>query len=293
MDFIKNFIPIDQITAAANGNPAMQKLIVVLIFIVVAALYVAVYFILKKIQRRAIVFAEKKRGKNLSIQFIDKAITIALIIVFVIMPLGGQQVAQTLLGSTAVVAAVVGFAAQDAIKDTFAGLQISIYKPFNVGSRIEFEDGTAGVVESMTLRHIVLVTLDTTRAIIPNSRANAMKVINYSYGEVPRSMIFKFPISYESDIDKAKQVIKETICACPHTLNTDDETEDNVNSKSVYFLELLDSALVMAATVRYPSTVKSEVIKDIINSAVFAALKENNIEIPYAQVDVHMKPQLQ
>ena len=145
------------------------------------------------------------------------------------------------------------------------------------------------MVEALTLRHIVLVTLDTTRAIIPNSKANSMKVINYSFGEVPRSLIFKFPISYESDVDKAKRVIKETICACPHTLNADEETEENVNSRSVYFLELKDSALIMAATVRYPSTVRSEVIKDIINSSVFAALRENDIEIPYEQMDVHLR----
>ena len=47
-------------------------------------------------------------------------------------PLGGQQIANSILCSTAVVAAIVGFAAQDAIKDMFAGLQISIYKLFDV-----------------------------------------------------------------------------------------------------------------------------------------------------------------
>ncbi len=47
----------------------------------------------------------------------------------------------------------------EAVKEMFAGLQISIYKPFDVGSRIEFEDGTAGVVESMTLRHVVISLL--------------------------------------------------------------------------------------------------------------------------------------
>ena len=277
---------LDRLTPERVGGILVMALIGIIILL---ALYVALFFILMKIKNKVIKHFEKKNGRSLTLQFLEKAITVALIIYFVVLPLGGKQIASSLLGSTAVVAAIVGFAAQDAIKDMFAGLQISIYKPFDVGSRIEFEDGTAGVVESMTLRHVVISLLDTTKAIIPNSRANSMKVINYSYGDVPRSVEFKFPISYESDVDKAKEVIRKTICDNPLTLNTDEYDENTPNSRSVYFLKLEDSALIMGATVRFPSNIKSEVLKDEINTNVFKALKANGVEIPYDHVDVIMK----
>ncbi len=266
-------------------------LLSVITLIVLLLLYIGLFFLLMKIKKKVINHFERKNGRSLTLQFIEKVITIALIVYFVVLPLGGQQIANSILGSTAVVAAVVGFAAQDAIKDMFAGLQISIYKPFDLGSRIEFEDGTAGVVESMTLRHVVISLLDTTKAIIPNHKANSMRVINYSYGEVPRSVEFKFPISYESDVDKAKEVIRRTICENAMTLNTDEYDENKPNSRSVYFLKLDDSALIMGATVRFPSNIKSEALKDEINTSVFKALKENGIEIPYNKVDVIMKHQ--
>ncbi len=168
----------------------------------------------------------------------------------------------------------------------FAGLQISIYKPFDVGSRVEFSDGTTGVIESLNLRHVVVTLLDTTKAIIPNSSANSMKVISYSYGEVPRSATFKFPVSYDCDIDKAKEIIRKTICECPLTLNEDKYDENVPNSRCVYFLSLEDSALIMGATVRFPSHYRSEVVKDEINTSVFKALKAGGIEIPYNKMDV-------
>ncbi len=266
-------------------------LISIITLILLLLLYIGLFFLLMKIKNKAIKHFEKKNGRSLTLQFIEKLITVALIVYFVVLPLGGQQIANSILGSTAVVAAIVGFAAQDAIKDMFAGLQISIYKPFDVGSRIEFEDGTAGVVESMTLRHVVISLLDTTKAIIPNSKANSMRVINFSYGEVPRSVEFKFPISYESDVDKAKEVIRKTICDNPLTLNTDEYNEATPNSRSVYFLKLEDSALIMGATVRFPSNIKSEVLKDEINTNVFKALRENGIQIPYNKIDINMKTQ--
>jgi len=44
----------------------------------------------------------------------------------------------------------------------------------------------------------------------------------------------------------------------------------------------------MGATVRFPANVRSEVLKDEINTSVFKALKENGIEIPYDHLDVIM-----
>ncbi len=171
----------------------------------------------------------------------------------------------------------------------FAGLEISIYKPFDVGSRIMLEDGTVGIVEKLTLRHVVLRLIDTTRVIIPNSKANSSTTINFSYAEdVPRSFDVRFPISYDCDLDKAKEVIRKTICECPLTLNRDKYTITDPNSKSVYFLEIQESALLLGATVYYPHELRTEVVKDEVNTAVFKALKENGIEIPYNYVNVVM-----
>lgn len=262
-------------------------LIVIIGLIVFAAVYILLFTGLLKLNRRIFKKIERKKGHSISLQFLQKTITLALIVFFIVIPMGGKKVTQSLLGSTAVVAAVVGLAANEVLKNMFAGLEISLYKPFDVGSRIMLEDGTTGIVDSLNLRHVVLKLVDTTRMIIPNSKVSAASIINYSFVEyVPRSFELRYPVSYDSDIDKAKEIIRKTICDNPLTLNEDKYNEDDPNSRSVYFLELKDSSIILGATVYYPHEIRTEVVKDEINTCVFRALCENNIEIPYNYVNV-------
>ena len=53
------------------------------------------------------------------------------------------------------------YTCQDIIKDVVAGSMISMFNPFEIGNRIELEDGTAGVVKDITMRHVVLQLPDT------------------------------------------------------------------------------------------------------------------------------------
>lgn len=59
----------------------------------------------------------------------------------------------------------------------------------------------------------------------------------------------------------------------------------------VYFIDIADSALIMAVTVYYNSKTASEMLKDDINTRVFEALEENGIDIPYNHTSVIIKPQ--
>ena len=273
----------------SSGQAMALVIIAILVFLLGIALWLFVVIGILKINKKIFTHLENKKGNSITLQFLQKAIALGIIVVFFVLPMGGEQIARSLLGSTAVVAAVVGLAANDVIKNMFAGLEISIYKPFDVGSRIMLEDGTVGIVEKLTLRHVVLRLIDTTRVIVPNSKANSSTIINFSYADnVPRSFDVRYPISYDSDIDKAKEVIRKTICECPLTLNRDKFTITDPNSKSVYFLEIQESALILGATVYYPYELRTEVVKDEVNTAVFKALKDNNIEIPYNYINVVM-----
>ncbi|WP_022765407.1 mechanosensitive ion channel family protein [Butyrivibrio sp. XPD2006] len=273
-----------------GSDRAWLVVIAIVVILIVVALYVFFVILLLKLNKRIFKSIEKKKGNSITIQFLQKAVSLGIMVILVVLPLGGQRLAQSLLGSTAVVAVIVGLAANEVLKDMFAGLEISLYKPFDVGSRIMLEDGRAGIVEKMTLRHVVLKLIDTTRLIVPNSKANQGMIVNYSYEEyVPRSFDVCYGIGYNSDIDKAKDIIRQTICECPLTLNKDKYKEDDPGSRSVYFLEVKDSALMLGATVYYPHEIRTEVVKDQVNTAVFKALVDNGIEIPYNYVNLVVK----
>ena len=231
---------------------------------------------------------EKNNGLHLLFfkRVIDVVIVVGCGIVTISSYIGLESIWQTILGGTAITTAVLTFVAQDTIKDVLGGLMISLNKPFEVGNRIELEDGTVGIVEDMTPRHVVLVGVDTLRHVVPNSKLNTMRVINYSYHRKDRAISFKFPVGYDSDMALVKKVIAKEIEDSPFTkpkIQGEDGTEAYA---PVLFMEFADSALIMGVTAYYDSSNPTERVKDDINTRVREALIANNIDIPYQHITV-------
>ncbi|MCR5794980.1 MAG: mechanosensitive ion channel family protein [Solobacterium sp.] len=192
---------------------------------------------------------------------------------------------KTLLGGTAIISAVLAFTAQDIIKDILAGFMISMYKPFDIGDRIQLENGTVGIVIDITMRHVVIKFMDTTVCAIPNSKLNAMSILNFSYHSQIRSRIFSFSIAYDSDVRKAINVIREAIISSSYSI-PGVKRDYGMDYAPVYFMEFQSSSLLLQTTVFYPPEVQTEVLISDINLRVDLALNENGIEIPYNFVNV-------
>ncbi len=240
-------------------------------------------YIFKRIQKKhnglQIVYFEKISGAIILIG--------GVILVFSI--IGGiENVWKTLLGGTAIISAVLIFAAQDVVKDTVAGLMISINKPFEIGNRIELEDGTAGIVKDMTMRHVVLLGLDTQYYVIPNSKLNAMKLKNYSYHVETRSANFNFYVAYTTDVKQAMRVIKDAIISSEYSI-PGKQTAHGADYAEIYFMSFEESSLRMATTVYFNSDTPSEILISDINLRVNQALADNGIEIPYNYINVIQK----
>ena len=261
-------------------------LIVLVLIILVMLLYILIAWGCIKISGKIFRRIERKQGRKIHWEFAESIVKLVIIVLFVVIPLGGDQIGSSILGSAAVLAAVVGFAAQDVIKDVLSGLQISLHKPFDLGDRIELEDGTSGTVESITMRHVVLVIIDTVRLIVPNSKLNSATIRNYSYEDVPKSAEFSFPVHYNTDIEKAKQIIFDAVKESPVSIPGKKNKDGEKIYALVYFFQIADSALIMKVTVYYESQTTTEVLKDDINTRVFEALVQAGITIPYAYTNV-------
>ncbi len=234
----------------------------------------------------------KMREKNngLYVMFFKRVLDVVIVVgcgvVAVSSYFGLESIWRTILGGTAITTAVLTFAAQDVIKDVLGGLMISVNKPFEVGNRIELEDGTVGVVEGMTPRHVVLAGVDTLKHVVPNSKLNTMRIINYSYLREDRAITFRFPVGYYSDMELVKRIIAKEIEDSPLTKPI--KQKNGVEAyPPVRFMEFADSALIMCVTVYYDSGNPTENVKDDVNTRVREALLANNIEIPYLHIVVN------
>ena len=196
------------------------------------------------------------------------------------------DVSKILLRGSALIVAVVGFAAQPAISDLICGLLISINKPFEIGDRIVVEGLDPGIVDDITLRHTVLRIYDDLRIIVPNSELNSKTVTNTSYHQSDRRGIhLQYSVSYDTDVQKAMDIIRDCVVESPYTLSVENNgiLED---SGPVYFLKFADSALLLDTTIWVTKNTNSYTAITDINIRVNTAFKANNIEIPYNYVNV-------
>jgi small-conductance mechanosensitive channel len=270
------------------GKISSSVTAVLITILVTIIFFIFCYFawrFLQKLNNHIFRKIEEEKGRSMSRDFLEKLISFAITVFFVVIPFNWDDIGQSVLGSATVIAAVLGFAAQDVIKDILAGVQISIYKPFDIGDRIELENGTAGIVENITMRHVVIKRIDTLRVVIPNSKMNDYSVVNYSY-DVPRSALFNFPVGYQSDVRKAKQVIAQAIKDSPYSIPGKLMKDGTMDYAPVYFIDVGASALIMSVTVYFDHGTATEVLKDDVNTAVFEALAANGIEIPYSYTNV-------
>ena len=191
-----------------------------------------------------------------------------------------------LLTGSAIIVAIIGFAAQTAISDVICGLLISVNKPFEIGDRIIIDGLEPGVVEDITLRHIVIAIYDDFKIIVPNSQLNTKTLINTSFHNSERRGIhLRYSVSYDTDVVRAMDIIRDCVAESPYTLGVvrNGVTED---SGPVYFLEFGESALILETTIWVTRQTSSYVASTDVNVRVNNAFKANGIEIPYNYVNV-------
>ena len=236
----------------------------------------------KKIARRLIA---KYNGINA--RFAERVIRFVIIFIAAMWVIMSSSLTQSfgtsLFQGTAVLAAIAGFAAKPILSDMLCGFMISTTKPFNIGDRIELDDGTAGIVKDITIRHVVIQGIDTLKIVIPNSEINSQRITNLSYQTTTRSIHFRFVVGLNSKPEQVKQVIGDAIRQSPHTVPREGD-----QYSPVYFIRYTENGLEMAATVYYEPASPTEVVRDDVNTRVNEALNAAGIEIPYPYMNVLM-----
>ncbi|MFQ6137329.1 MAG: mechanosensitive ion channel family protein, partial [Candidatus Hydrothermarchaeales archaeon] len=108
----------------------------------------------------------------------------------------------------AIMGFAIGYAAKDLLANILSGLFVFIDKPFKVGDKVEIGSIVKGKIEGMGLRTTTIRSLDGLYMVIPNQKLAQERIINYSRS-IKRRVNLPIGISYDSDIQKAIEVMKE------------------------------------------------------------------------------------
>lgn len=189
-----------------------------------------------------------------------------------------------LIAGAGIFGIAIALAAQDLLSNFFGGALILIDKPFKVGDRIKIE-GYLGDVLSVGPRSTRINTLDHHLLTIPNSKMANSIITNYAMPDLKLKVKIPVSVAYGSDIKQVKEVLLEI--ARDAAMKTSYVLQDP--SPSVYFLEYGASSLDFMIVLWAREFRMFWNIKDHINFDIYDRFEEEGIEIPFPQMDVHMR----
>jgi small conductance mechanosensitive channel len=150
--------------------------------VILVAGFLLVAIVHRALRGRTRRLAEALGGPELSsvfdtrLRFLRRVIEAAIIVVALALAIGQftslDRLASTVLASSAIAAAVVGFAARQMLANAIAGVVLAVTQPLRIGDLVTFE-GETGTVEDVTLTYTWLRTGADARLIIPNERLAA------------------------------------------------------------------------------------------------------------------------
>lgn len=234
--------------------------------------------VLRKIMRRAL---DKSSVDTGVVQFLDAFVKIGsyALLILVLMSRFGIQTASfiTILGSAGV---AIGLSLQGSLENFAGGLLILLLKPFLVGDYI-IACGCEGTVMEISLFATTLHTADNRNVVLPNGTLSNSNIVNISANPV-RRVDMSVDVAYGSDLKKAQRAIQEVLEADPQVIKDDPEypytiAVDNLGDNGI--------------TILVRPWVKKEdywTVKWRTLEAIYNKLNEEEIEIPFPQMTVHM-----
>lgn len=203
-----------------------------------------------------------------------------------------QAVLNPLLASGGIVAVVLGLAAQETVGNLISGLMILLFRPFHIHDLIRVNNGEyVGTVVEITIRHTVIQTFENTRIIVPNAQMNAAVLENVSDIHSAKADFLYVSIAYDSDLDKAIEVLSQEISKHPKYCDprTAQEIKDGVPKVIVRVTDFKESGIELRATVYSNDSSTCFAMLSDLRIAVKKRFDEEGIELPYPKRDVYIK----
>jgi len=260
----------------------------ILLVVITLTLATILTFVIRKVLNVFISkYAAKLKADPTNFSFIKNSIgfiiySSAIVFIFYKIPYL-KSVGTALFAGAGIVAVVVGFASQKAFSNIISGIFILIFKPFKITDIIEFKDGQKGLVEEITLRHTLIKDYENRRIIIPNSVISEETIINSNIQDEKIRKHVEFSISYDSDIDKAIEIIREE--AQSHSLIMDNRNLDEKNRNEpivlVRVIALSDFSVDLKAYLWTAGNDNAFIVKCDLLKSVKERFDKEGIEIPF------------
>ncbi len=263
-------------------NNILNNLIYSIIVLTIAFM---IYIIVDVILITALKKLTSKTKSNVDdslISLFRSVLNIGLIIISLlyIMSLWGIQIGPLLAG-LGIAGLAVALALQPILSNIFSGAAMVMDESVRSGDLIYLEDGTKGKIEKVGLRSTKIKTFDNEMIIIPNNKLADSKIQNIAMPDPKSRAVVPFGVAYGSDIEKVKKIVVDEIKKIAHV-----EKEPEPIAR---FIEMGDSNLKFNVYYYVDSFENRFGTIDEANMRIYNALNKTGVEIPFPQMDVHIK----
>lgn len=268
------------------GNVAMEDLVSLgtsFCTKLVAAIIVLLIgrFIIKRIAKLVKKVMTKRNVEASLFTFVESLVNITLnfiLVIIVISILGIETSSFVALFASAGVA--IGMALSGTLQNLAGGVMVLIFHPYRVGDVIEAQ-GFVGCVKQIQIFNTVLTTPDNQTIIIPNGSLSTGSLKNYSAEEF-RRVDLNVEVAYGTKPDAVRDVLNRLIDADNRIM------KEGAHAPAIPMTTMSASSIVFQMRIWTSSANYWGVLFDMTEN-VYNELTAAGIEIPFQQLDVHVK----
>lgn len=171
----------------------------------------------------------------------------------------------------------IGFGLQNIVSHLLSGIIIAFEKPFEVNDQVEW-NGMLGRITEIGLRSCKILNADGSEVVVPNTDLLNQKLINWTHSNNLRRLDMSFGLGYGTDLNFAKETVEEV-------LNQNKLIKKFPKSQvllNVFGNSSVECRILFWVEIEDMFQARSELVL-----AIHAKFSENNIKIPYPQLDIH------
>ncbi|MGI2169613.1 mechanosensitive ion channel domain-containing protein [Shewanella sp. MF05960] len=174
----------------------------------------------------------------------------------------------------------LGFGLQEIFANFISGLIILFEKPIRIGDTVTIRDLT-GTVSKIQIRATTIVDWDRKEIIVPNKAFITEQLVNWSLSDPITRVIVTVSVSRDADPAKVETLLHQAVRECELSLSTP-EPEVWFAGFGQHTQDYEVRSYAKDMSVRWP-------LRHSLHKQISQKLKENNIELAYPQMEVHIK----
>ncbi len=174
----------------------------------------------------------------------------------------------------------IGFGLQSIVNNFVSGLILLFERPIKVGDWIETAAGE-GIVKRISVRSTEIETFDWASVIVPNSELVTAPVTNWTHKNKYTRILIPVGVSYNADPETVAEILMKCAKASPRALS--------YPLPVIFFAGYGDSSLDFEVRVFINNVDDRIPVQNDLRFAIFTALKEAGVEIPFPQRDLHVR----